>query len=136
MKKIKKIAQFLGIIIAQNFIFIFAGALFEIFAYFVFRRYGDAFLVQQKWLKLYLEHLVCWFVAVNGTAYLASKITSFKKFLVMECWLTGFTIAVGSFAILSDIFTLGDTIASNVGLLTALFSVYYYSYTENIFKES
>ena len=136
MKKIKKIAQFLGIIIAQNFLFIFAGALFEIFAYFVFRRYGDAFLVQQKWLKLYLEHLVCWFVAVNGAAYLARRITSFKKFLVMECWLTGFTIAVGSFAILGDIFTLGDTIASIAGLLTALFSVYYYSYTENIFKES
>ena len=54
----------------------------------------------------------------------------------MECWLTGFTIAVGSFAILGDIFTLGDTIASIAGLLTALFSVYYYSYTENIFKES
>jgi len=136
MKKIKKIAKFLGIIIFQNLIFIFAGVLFEIFAYFVFRRYGDRFLDQQRWLKLYMEHLVCWFVAVNGVAYLARKITSFKKFILMECWLTGFTIALGSFAILGDIFTLGDTIVSNLGLLTALFSVYYYSYTENIFKES
>ena len=77
-----------------------------------------------------------WFVAVNRVAYLARKITSFKKFLLMECWLTGFTIAFGSFSLLNGFFTLSDYIASIAGLLTALFSVYYYSYTENIFKES
>ena len=136
MKKIKKIAQFSGIIISQYFVFLFAGLLFGSLLIFIKYRYGDAFLVQQKWLKLYLEHLICWFVAVNRVAYLARKITSFKKFLLMECWLTGFTIAFGSFSLLNGFFTLSDYIASIAGLLTALFSVYYYSYTENIFKES
>ncbi len=60
----------------------------------------------------------------------------FKKFLMMECWLTGFTIAFGLDSLINGFFSLGDNIASIAGLLTALFSVYYYSYTENIFKES
>ena len=134
MNNFKRICKFSGIIFYQYLIFIFSGVLFSFFTYFVLRRYGDAFLIQQKLLKLFLEHLICWFIAINASAYLAMKITSFKKFILMECWLTGFTIAIGLFSLLDGFFTLADNIACIAGLLTALFSAYYYSYTENIFK--
>ena len=136
MNNFKRICKFSGIIFYQYLIFIFSGVLFSFFTYFVLRRYGDAFLIQQKLLKLFLEHLICWFIAINASAYLAMKITSFKKFILMECWLTGFTIAIGLFSLLDGFFTLADNIACIAGLLTALVSFYYYSSAENIFKET
>ena len=136
MKKIKKIAQFLGIIFSQYLIFIFAGLLFAILFVFINNRYGDSFLIQQKWLKFYIQELLCWYTAIIGAAYLAKKITSFKKFIVMECWLSGFTIAVGFFSLLSDKITLVENITSALGILSALFVSYYYTDIENIFKES
>ena len=54
----------------------------------------------------------------------------------MECWLSGFTIAIGLFSLLGDYLTLVDNIFSSLGVLAALFISYSYSYTENIFKES
>ena len=54
----------------------------------------------------------------------------------MECWLSGFTSAIGLFSLLGDYLKLVDNIFSSLGLLTALFISCYYSYTENIFKES
>ena len=136
MEKIKKIAKFLGIIIAQYLIFIFAGLLFAILFIFINNRYGDSFLIQQEWLKFFMQELLCWYTAIIGAAYLAKKITSFKKFIVMECWLSGFTIAVGFFSLLSDNITLVENITSALGILSALFVSYYKSDVESIFKET
>ena len=103
--------------------------------YFINNRYGDTFLVQ-KYVKFYAQEFICCFAAINGAASLARKITAFKNFIVMECWLSGFTIAIGLFSLLGDYLTLVDNIFSSLGVLGALFISYSYSYTENIFKES